>query len=132
MAVSWVMEPPAPPTVDAWRETFEEKGEERVVLWVWCGWCVKWHWHGGTEGPRAAHCAKDGGPYEARGYVVRVVGEWPSEVPHGTEARYVGGGDGGWEKVEGCRCEPCRKARAEGMLARGSRGKRPWPRKGEG
>jgi len=62
-------------------------------LYVWCDWCVKWHYHGvacderpGTVTHRVAHCCdnNDLSPYRAHGYNIRI-----SRVPYERVARSV-------------------------------------------
>lgn len=125
-SVEWIVREPKEEAarLPAYREQAGEWGRERGevdVLRVWCGWCDRWHQHGMPPGHRSAHCnPRDGSPYERLGYELVLEGEFPSDVPHGV---------GRW--VLGCVCVECRAGRTRYMADRGSRGRRPWPKKGE-
>jgi hypothetical protein len=52
----------------------DKNGREELA--VWCRYCENVHWHGNTEGHRAAHCFREAdSPYVRTGYVLKRVGE---------------------------------------------------------
>ena len=76
------------PVIEGYRT---REGEQRL----WCDRCERWHYHG-TGGPMPApHC--DRPPF-----LLRYVGTWPDDVPHGTIQRATA--------TPRCRCGRCRAA----------------------
>lgn len=59
-----------PPILPAW--------SQRHRYFVWCEYCVCWHSHSDTNGPRQPHCFIDQSPYNSTGYVLQYAGLWRS------------------------------------------------------
>jgi hypothetical protein len=37
---------------------------------VWCKYCEDFHFHGASDGHRAAHCSMHSSPYKETGYII--------------------------------------------------------------